>query len=146
MGKLLDKFKATVEEKKDWYKFPLTFWELVEQLGWKENNFDYKVCCEKLKSLCNNNKYIMDYFNKIRCSYRDALKNAIDDYELKEYGARSYGNFFKGGDDSFDDLCNHIIGLGKETTFSVLENPKLASEFFDSFKESFAYCFHYDVK
>lgn len=132
-------------EKKAWYTFPLTFWELVEKLNWKENcNYPTKELQQKFYQLCEGNEYIAKYFDNTRKSYVNVLKTIIYDYELRTYGHRAYGDFFKGGDDSFDDLCNHIVGMGQEVTMAVLQNPALASEYFDSYVESFAYCFQID--
>ena len=145
----LKRQKKFNKDKKSWYIFPLTFWELIEKLNWKENcqkDNCTKELQEKFYQLCNGNTYVMDYFNTVRCAYRDALKTAIYDYEFKEFGSRCSDKFFKGGDDSFDDLCNHIIGLGKDATLAILDEPKLASEYFGSYVESFAYCFYYEQK
>ena len=138
-----------VQEKKAWYTFPLTFWELVEKLNWKENcrkDNCTKKLREKFYQLCEGNTYVMDYFNKYRNSLRHVLQCVLNEYELKTYGDRCASEFFKYGDDSWNDMANHIIGMGKETYFAILNDPKLASEYTEDFVESFAYCFHYDVK
>ena len=137
------------KEKKAWYTFPLTFWELVEKLNWKENcrkeNFT-KELQQKFYQLCEGNTYVMDYFNKFRRNLSNTLQCVLDDYELKTYGDRCSNEFFKYGDDSWDDFTNHIVGLGKEIYYAILNEPKLASEYTENFVESFAYCFHYEQK
>ena len=138
-----------VQEQKAWYTFPLTFWELVEKLNWKENcrkENCTKELREKFYQLCEGNTYVMDYFNKYRNSLRHALQCTLDDYEFETYGDRCASEFFRYGDDSWDDMANHIIGMGKETYFAILNDPKLAAEYTEDFVESFAYCFHYDKK
>ncbi len=138
-----------INEKKAWYTFPLTFWELIDKLNWKENCTKencIKELQEKFYQLCEGNTYVMDYFNNFRNSLRHVLQVTLEEYELKTYGDRCASEFFKYGDDSWDDMANHIIGMGKETYFAILNDPKLASEYTENFVESFAYCFHYDTK
>ena len=88
----------------------------------------------------------MDYFNKYRNSLRHTLQCVLDEYQLKTYGNSCASEFFKYGDDSWDDMTNHIIGMGKETYFAILNDPKLAAEYTENFVESFTYCFHYNTK
>lgn len=132
-------------EQKIWYTFPLTFWDLVDKLNWKENcNTDLNIMRDKFKTLCENNRYVMNYFNKFRNSLRQTLQDSLQEYELKIYGNRCSPEFFKGGDDSWDDFANHIIGLGYYTYFDVLNHPEHAKKYMEEYVESFAYCFHYE--
>lgn len=134
-----------LNEKLSWYRFPLTFWELVEQLNWKEScNKSLKFLQHKFRKICNDNSYVMKYFNDCRRGYLESLQNTLTEYQLKTYGNRCSNEFFNGGDDSWDDLTNHIIGLGKDIYFDVLNNPENAKKYMDEYTESFAYCFLYD--
>ena len=138
--KTQEKYK---QEQKQWYKFPLTFWELVDKLNWKEHcNDDIHILQEKFRTLCENNSYVMKYFAKFGNCLRQILQNTLLDYELKTYGERCSSEFFIGGDDSWDDFANHIIGLGYDTYFDVLSNPEKAKDYMDEYVESFTYCFH----
>lgn len=126
--------------KKDWYNFEYTFWDIVNLIDWENNS--QKPLEElniKFKELCNNNLYVMEYFNNMRKNLCEILKDTIYDYEVKTYGSRASGKFFKGGDDSFDDLCNHIIGLGEKIYVDCLQHPKIIQLYFDKYIESFAY-------
>lgn len=141
MSKDTDIFKR---EKEEWYTFPLTFWDIVDKLNWKDNcNKHIEELQQKFYELCNGNIYVMEYFFKVFLSYKDAVGYAIDEYDLTENSLRCSGYFFKGGDDSFDDLCSHIVGMGKDVTLAVIAHPGKAAEYFDKYVESFAYCFHY---
>lgn len=130
-------------QKKEWYKFPLTFWDVVEKINWRGKNGNLPMSNEDFqKGLLNGNQYILDSLDITRKAYADVLKTAVFDYDMKTNGDRCSGKIRIGGDDSFDDLVNHIIGCGKEVYFDVLNNPGKITEYKDECRESFAYMFH----
>lgn len=115
------------------------FWKAVDDMGWEANGFDY-------------DKIGKDLTARIWGSYEEQQAQEIAKslyVFLNIHVARPlyrvvdrYAHI--GGNDAFDDLINHIIGLGKDEYDRVMANPALAVERFknDDFKESFAYCFH----
>lgn len=129
------------EEKSEWYRFPLTFWEIVEKLDWKNNKRSVrnKELNEKFCNLCNNNQYIIDYFTDMRRAYVSALDNTIMEYELSHYDIRAGGHLHTLSDDGMDDLENHIVGLGKDVYFDALLHPEKIVDYIDEVVESFAY-------
>ena len=61
-------------------------------------------------------------FNEHLQTLRLALHDVLGDYEEET------GEEFETGDDGFDDLIFHIIGLGQQEYEAVVANPSLAME------------------
>lgn len=92
------------------------FWKVVDDLGWATKTFDY----EKLNQQLIESKYNMRSLIEIFYRYKVILKSTIFQWE-------NITNTRLGiGDDSFDDLVSHIIGLGQEEYERVMANPELA--------------------
>lgn len=113
--------KLTQEEINEW------FWDLVEQCNWKTNK-DYEQIY----------KFLKGKLSKEECElFRDTFrKHKSRLYKILDCVVKNLG------DDSFDDLLSHIIGLGEDYYSKVVRNPLLAktrAENYD-FEESFAYC------
>lgn len=115
------------------------FWKIVESLGWGTQTTDYNALNKKLR----NSNYNSDVLYQIFSYYRSRLKKKISEWE--EQTGRSLGL----GDDSFDDLTSHIIGLGQKAYLEAMSNPEVAyrraaSKYGspEGFKESFAYVFN----
>lgn len=115
------------------------FWKIIEEFEWGTKTTDYKLLSTKLKSGNYNWRTIYEIFSE----YKARLKNKICIWETENN--KSLGV----GDDSFDDLTSHIIGLGKKEYDNVMANPELAyiraGKKYGSpegFKESFAYIFN----
>jgi hypothetical protein len=107
------------------------FFDAIEPFGWGTKTTNHKSI----------KKQIMDKFTweqieelgDIKSSLHNKLYNVLFD-EVEGVG-----------DDGFDDLIEHIIGLGREEYEKVLKHPDLAQKRVNSgqYKESFAYCFPY---
>ena len=116
------------------------FWAIVESVGWGTIDTDYKrgkqVLLKALPTLEE-----CDAFGQHRLDVESALSDAID------YWCALRDTSLGLGDDSFDDLCAHIVGLGREEYERNLANPSLAQKRAEShaFEESFAYCEPHDT-
>ena len=119
------------------------FWKAVDDMGWEANGFDYDKIGKDLEARIWA-EYGDQQAGEIAKSLRLFMNNPYRRlYKAVDKAARD-AKAYVGGDDSFDDLLNHIIGLGKAEYDRVMENPILAVERFqrDDYRESFAYCFH----
>lgn len=118
------------------------FWKAVDDMGWEANGFDY-------------DKIGKDLETRLWAEYGDQQAGEIatglfitsmrvhnDLYKVVDKYARKTKTYM-GGDDSFSDLLNHIIGLGKAEYDAVMADPSLAAKRYeeDAFTESFSYCF-----
>ena len=120
------------------------FWSIVKELGWGTRTTDYKAILKALVKLwdVSNATDFRNTFDKLQM----ALKRRIEQWE-----DRSEVNLGI-GDDSFDDLTAHIIGLGKREYDAVMQNPQLAYDRAqapygskEGYRESFAYAIPHEV-
>ena len=114
------------------------FWRMVDDMGWgRDGNFDYDAIGAKAVAL-------------VKAAYNAGQAPVIAQslwvaHRAKETAlSRRLYRIFNGhgGDDSFDDFVNHIIGQGEEVYNRVMADPNEALAFLDSYRESFAYCWH----
>jgi hypothetical protein len=96
-----------------------------------------------LNAQLRNSNYNLDVLYKVFAYYKAKLKHSISEWE--DQTGKSLGL----GDDSFDDLTSHIIGLGQSAYLEAINNPDVAwlrarSKYGspEGFKESFAYVFN----
>lgn len=115
------------------------FWKIVESLGWGTKTTDYKAINQQLI----DSGYDLNCLYKIFAKFKVELKHKISQWE------QATGLSCDIGDDSFDDLASHIIGLGRKAYWSAINNPKLAYERAhnpykseEGYTESFAYIFN----
>lgn len=116
------------------------FWKIVEQLGWGTQTVDYKVAGARLRDMGLDIKALYEVF----AQYKVELKSRIFDWE------KANDQSCRVGDDRFDDLTSHIIGLGRTEYERVMIDPSLAVlraqkhyEPEEGFVESFAYIFNW---
>ena len=102
------------------------FWEIVEKCGWSKST-DYKAIRKMLEET---------YSNRELCEFRDMLH--IKYNKLYKTLDKVVTNL---GDDSFDDLLYHIIGLGREEYDKVMKTTAFGVERAKAynFVESFVY-------
>lgn len=107
------------------------FWKLVDALGWGKDHSYKRIKAYILK---NWSKEQVTEFKKVKDKLYDALyKRLFDEVE----GV---------GDDSFSDLLNHIIGLGKREYDANMKDPSRAQKRVNKydFQESFSYAIPYE--
>jgi hypothetical protein len=111
------------------------FWELVEEIGWGRPSTDIQSLGARLAEKVS----LLDCVTAANRAHSvcSRLGTRIEQWE-EETGKR-----LQVGDDSFSDLRNHIIGLGKAESDRVMQDPALALERAEKrdYKESFAYVF-----
>jgi len=117
------------------------YWNIIAGMGWAKATLDpngrVDTSAMKREFMETYSEKIAAQFNEwYRAKYRE-LVNAYDAAE-KETGKR-YGNF--GGDDSFGDMMDHIMGLREEYYNTVMADFKLLNNLDPV--ESFAYCIPY---
>ena len=139
--KMRGKMAGTIEQ--EWFKTAAMpegdFWKMVAKIGWGTKTTDYKAI-----SAAGLNKYhtkkqldgIRATFDKLKGALEIRLSKWMED-EAPGPEIHSWGT----GDDGFDDLCSHIVGLGWKEYQSVMKDPKLAWDRAqkNKYKESFAY-------
>lgn len=111
------------------------FWDLAHAIGWGAPTSD----CEALaKPLVARASYL-ECLAADRC--RHVLQHALMD-RIDSWSA-STGTLVECGDDSFNDLTDHIVGLGRDAYAAVFESPGLAVERVNrrDYQESFSYVF-----
>jgi len=119
------------------------FWKLVSKIGWGTKTTDYKAIKSAILNKYHFKKElegIRDTFAKLKAALYQQLNNwEAEGEELGEN--RNFGT----GDDGFDDLCSHIIGLGWKEYNSVLKDPKKAWDRAQKrdYVESFSYALPY---
>jgi hypothetical protein len=113
-----------------------TFWKVVSEIGWG-NSSDNNRIKKRLLALWTPEQAeaARGTFSKLK----GRLYNRVDDWSREEVEQedRNLGL----GDDSFDDLLSHIIGLGKREYDAVMRDPSLAQDraLKGDYKESFSY-------
>lgn len=107
------------------------FWEVVEELDWahEENEAMTGVMLASLGAT-----------GVVAFSSRRLLLAAALEERLLSWEAET-GEHIEGGDDSFRDLINHLIGLGREAYERALADPAsvAARARAHDYRESFAY-------
>ena len=113
------------------------YWNIIENMHWNEataGGVYPDTSAIKREFMETYSEKIAEQFNDwYRAKYNE-LSNAYDAAE-KESGKR-YGNF--GGDDSFGDMLDHVMGLGETYYCAVMADFKLLNNLEPI--ESFAYC------
>lgn len=103
------------------------FWDSIEPLGWgtKTTKYDELRMALLKKWTPEQAEEMRDVFNSLRGPLY----------------ARCFDEVEGCGDDSYDDLLAHIIGMGREEYARNMEDPSLANKRVQKrqFKESFSY-------
>ena len=115
------------------------FWKMVAKIGWGTKTTDYKAIKAAILNKYHSAKQvdgIRETFGKLK----GTLTKRLDSWMASEapaLGVQSWGT----GDDGFDDLISHIIGLGWKEYQAVMKDPKLAWDRAQKYKykESFTY-------
>ena len=112
---------------------PSNFWGFIDQMGWGKKTTDYKKLKQHLMAKLTVEQ--ASDFDTLFSKAKEQLGNAIEKWERKT------GKSLGVGDDSFDDLRSHIIGLGRKEFQQVLKDPELAYNRAQAsdFTESFSY-------
>lgn len=119
-------------------------WSLIEEIGWGTKTTDYKAVKKKLMS-----EYTLEemqgFREKVNYFY-NRVSDAVDKYvhDLRDEGGDH--DLPYGGDDSYSDMCNHVVGMGKSYYEKVIKEPSILETLKP--KESFSYCIpsEYDYK
>jgi len=118
----------------------INLWKQVELMGWKANNYDFKLIAGNLskKPKCTKNR-ICDFIHAKACE----LYAAIEKFEVVQRKLEI------GSDDGLSDVIYHIVGLGEAEFNLAVNDPTLIEKRYNSgygsnegYKESFAYCLH----
>lgn len=131
---LLDKLIKFRED-----EFTKKMWKIIFDIGWGVRTIDYN----QIKKYLNDNytEFEIKRMKNFIVYKRKELQDRIRKYEKD---TRTKVN--RGGDDSFWDLCAHIVGLGKERYNSVMNNPEIAKDISMNlmYMENFEYAFRID--
>lgn len=118
------------------------FWKIIEKMNWKIDN-NYKRISKELKEgKYGDNKTLIQLLNIFQ------EKINILNKKVKKMTNEEYIKYINLGDDGLSDVIAHIIGSGKKSFDSVLENNKNFKIYSQNYKESFSYSFQdiYEIK
>lgn len=132
----MDNLKELIKRKKHIHEERM--WNIILNIGWGVKSTNYNYIRYNLW-----NTYTEKEINKISefsRFKRKQLQNILKDYENK-IGIKSYYNV---SDDGFWDLTAHIVGLGKQWYYLVIQNPDIAKDISDNhmYVENFEYIFN----
>lgn len=119
------------------------FWRIVGGIGWGTKTTDYKAISKHLKETLTPEE--VDGLRTTLAKVEGHLYKVITDWEEDTEKSCELG------DDRFNDLIAHIVGLGKQEYDAVLRDPQKAYDRaharsrgnFAGFKESFNYAIPY---
>lgn len=114
------------------------FWAFIKPFGWGTKTTDYDAIEKAIMRKLSAEE--ADDLDQTFRRLKGRLYKRIEDWE------RENDRHLGLGDDGFDDLLSHIVGLGKREYDAVMANPELAYERAqarygskDGFTESFSY-------
>jgi hypothetical protein len=113
------------------------FWKTIAKMEWS-SDYSYKRINKEMLELKYGTIGFEIAIGNIFKEKKQDLKNMID-YNLEKNNLE-YGSVIGLGDDSLDDLCSNIIGLGETTYLKAMKKVKFAGK--QDTNESFAYIFH----
>lgn len=144
------------------YKTPLdlesAFWQFVDLVGWQDAPHPWIGAQSHNSTITNSDHtdaqleqsvavlqtYSLDQQIAFRAQFikhREVLRQVLSLLSREdEENEVSYRLPISGGD-SFDDLCAHIIGRGKDSFEAVVANPQSAAQI-THYTESFWYVFN----
>jgi len=119
------------------------YWNIIAGMGWKEatlgKTYPDTSAMKREFMETYSEKIASDFSDWYSAKYRE-LYNAYD-VAANESGER-YGNY--GGDDSFGDMLDHVMGLGEEYYCAVMADFSLLNKLEPI--ESFSYCIPHTSK
>jgi len=114
------------------------FWKFIEPFGWGTKTTDYDAIEKAImrRLTADQAEELSEAFHRLK----GRLYKRVDDWQ------RDNDRHLGVGDDGFDDLLSHIVGLGKREYDAVMKDPELAYQRAqarygskDGFEESFSY-------
>ncbi len=111
------------------------FWELVKSTNWEEESKKDKISFDEMKFnllLQMSPLELQSFTDHYSTAYKEISK--VTSLALKDTDAYV-------SDDSFSDLVSHVVGLGKEKSDDLINNPEFINEMAESnsYEESFSY-------
>lgn len=108
-------------------------WKYIKEINWAERS-------QQHQGYYAGKRYMMEHYSEKVCAeladfvnVRWRYLNAILNIYKEEYGEIPCG-----GDDSYNDMLHHVIGLGEKKFYAVIKNPDILNSM--TFVESFSYC------
>jgi predicted DNA-binding transcriptional regulator AlpA len=108
-------------------------WSIIKEIGWGTKTTDY----EKIQEWLVKNYTIeqIQQFEDLCRTKKSKLYECLKDKAFKSQLSIGYT-----GDDGFDDLCAHIVGMGKECFDKAMKERDVPTGF--KYEENFFYSFH----
>jgi hypothetical protein len=109
------------------------YWNLIKEIGWGTKTTD----CDAISKWLNKK-----FTKKEIKEFEDFVWSKVSDIHkcLEKDAYKSQLSIGYTGDDGFDDLCKHIVGMGKEQYEKVLKEKDVPAGF--EYVECFTYIFH----
>lgn len=118
-------------------------WQNIEKMGWGKKSSDYEKISQTFFSLWG--KETMEKISTFVHLLVQELQIRVTNYEDETYHDLGIVK----PSDGFDDVCYHIVGLGRAEYEKAYIDPELVEQRYLSrygspqgYKESFAYCFN----
>lgn len=113
------------------------FWEIIDGIGWAKlsvakKDIDFGAVCDNAMRVMAKDENIAFRERLGRCVKR--LTRAINEYEEQA----DHKHLPYSGDDSFNDMVTHAIGLGEVYFVRAVTDPSLLAKL--KVRESFVYC------
>ena len=111
-------------------------WEILESVNWEQECKTVNSATLKIRLMKRYSQEEILEAGKFQSKMSNVLYQKINEYENDN---ETLGNY--GGDDSFGDLLDHIVGCGQGRYNEIMEDPKLAGSV--DYVENFAYVIPY---
>lgn len=111
-------------------------WEILDSVNWEQNCKTVNSATLKIRLMKRYSQEEILEAGKFQSKMSKALSQKINAYEDDNGHLGNYG-----GDDSYGDLLDHIVGCGQAKYNAIIEDPKLAGSV--KYVENFAYVIPY---
>lgn len=132
----MNNLKILLQYKKKQHEIKM--WNHIFNIGWGITSINTKYLKNYIKD--NYTPKQIEQLKRFVKFKRKELQKILKEYEQKN----NLTNYFQVSDGGFWDLTAHIVGLGKERYYSVINNPEIAREISLNYmyKENFEYIFN----
>src|ERR1700678_3872728 len=116
-------------------------WALVSEFGWGIKDCDVERISAELQTKLSSEKQVF-FMNWVR-DKSQVLYKILRQFADKQ--PETFRRYYSLSDDSFGDMVDHIVGLGKDVYQKTCKDPLLAKAraLKRDFKENFQYIFCY---
>ena len=115
------------------------FWQFVSDAAWQKNTNYRAIACRLSSKYGADKSALQTMFRELQRELMKKLDGTFRSGGTPQHVPYQSSIQLGVSDDSFEDLTAHIIGMGKEEYYSIMDSPEKAISYRDSVVESFAY-------